>query len=504
MSRSDRTPAEREQARLEREAKRAAREGRTPQPPPPVERPPDVQPPSEPASEPPPLPEPPAEPVHQEPVAEPESVQPPPEPDPVPVRHEPMVEPEPYEEPHGEHVPPQPPPPYEPPSAEPTSRRGAAARRPAADRRKAASEFLRGRREQRGGRSTPGSGSRRPRVLIAAALAGALALVCAWFLLSLFQPFKGDGSGEVTVTIPKGATVGEIADQLADAGVIDSPFFFRARATLSGRAGDLKAGRFVLRGDMSSTAAMDALAEAPVPDTVTITIPEGMSRSEAKRVVGDSLKGDYLAASRRSQLLDPKRYGGRKAENLEGFLFPATYELKPGRPVSELVAQQLQAFRRELAKVNMRFAKSKNLTPYDVLTIASMVEREAQLPRERPLVASVIYNRLRDGIPLGIDATTRFATGNWTEPLKESELALDSPYNTRSRQGLPPGPIGSPGLAAMKAAANPAKTDYLYYVVKPGACGEHAFSTSFEQFDQDVARYNSERAARGGKSPTDC
>ena len=242
----------------------------------------------------------------------------------------------------------------------------------------------------------------------------------------------------------------------------------------------------------------------PAPDVVTVTIPEGLSRAETAELVGDSLRGSYEDASRSSRVLDPADYGGRKAKDLEGFLFPATYELKPGRPVSELVDRQLVAFKRSLDQVDLRFAKDKNLTPYDVLTIASMVEREAQLPRERKLVASVIYNRLSQGIPLGIDATIRFATGNWSEPLKQSELAIDSGYNTRTNQGLPPGPIGNPGLASLQAAAHPASTDYLYYVVKPGSCGEHSFSATDAEFQRDVERYNSERAARGGKSPTDC
>ncbi len=209
-------------------------------------------------------------------------------------------------------------------------------------------------------------------------------------------------------------------------------------------------------------------------------------------------------ASRRSPRLNPAEYGGRGAKSLEGFLFPATYELKPGQPVGALVDRQLDTFERELGKVDLRYAKSKNLTAFDVLTIASMIDREAQLPRERRLVASVIYNRLSQGIPLGIDATIRFATGNWSEPLKQSELAIDSGYNTRTTQGLPPGPIGNPGLAAIEAAADPAKTDFIYYVVKPCGDGAHAFSSSDAEFQQDVARYNAERERQGGQSPTDC
>ena len=116
----------------------------------------------------------------------------------------------------------------------------------------------------------------------------------------------------------------------------------------------------------------------------------------------------------------------------------------------------------------------------------------------------MIYKRLRSDIPLGIDATIRFATNNWARPLTRSQLALDSPYNTRARSGLPPGPIGNPGLASIKAAARPARSPYLYYVVKPGGCGEHLFSRTFAEFQRDTARYDAARAQRGGRSPTNC
>ncbi len=117
-------------------------------------------------------------------------------------------------------------------------------------------------------------------------------------------------------------------------------------------------------------------------------------------------------------------------------------------------------------------------------------------------MASVIYNRLREGMPLGIDATIRFATRNWTRPLRVSELEIDSPYNTRTTTGLPPGPIGSPGLASIRAAANPAKTDYLFYVVKPNGDGAHSFSSTDAEFQRDVDAYNREREARGGQDPS--
>ena len=249
---------------------------------------------------------------------------------------------------------------------------------------------------------------------------------------------------------------------------------------------------------MSYSAAIDALSEGPPKNIVTVTIPEGRSRAEIAPIVeGAGLTGSYERASVSSPGFNLRKYKAAGAESLEGFLFPATYELKRGASADELVAKQLDAFEEQFATVDLRKAERKNLTPYDVLIIASMVEREASVPEDRPLIASVIYNRLKAGMPLGIDATIRFATGNWTEPLKQSELALASPYNTRTNAGLPPGPIGNPGIESIKAAANPAQTDYLFFVVKPCGEGEHVFSETDAEFQQDVDRYNAERDGAG-------
>jgi uncharacterized YceG family protein len=428
MSREEeqqRTAEERERARLEREARRAAKRG----------------------AQPPPMPE--------------------PTPPPAPVAIEPS--------------PPEPPPPPRPvKGSDPLSAR-----------------------DSRG--QTP---SRRRSTLLRVVLGVAVAVVlfAGWFLFSLFQPFKGDGEGLVRVAIPTGASVTQIGDILEENDVISSAFFFRTRVTLGGNRGDLKPGHYRLKQDMSYSAAIDALSEGPPKDIVTVTIPEGRSRAEvAPTVEGAGLEGSYERASATAPRgFNLRRYKAAGAESLEGFLFPATYELKRGASADELVAKQLEAFEEEFATVDLRKAARKNLTPYDVLIIASMVEREASVPEDRPLIASVIYNRLKTGMPLGIDATIRYATGNWTEPLKVSELAIDSPYNTRTNTSLPPGPIGSPGIESIKAAANPAASDYLFFVVKPCGEGEHVFSETDAEFQEDVARYNAERDRQGGQSPTDC
>ncbi len=353
-----------------------------------------------------------------------------------------------------------------------------------------------------------GSGSRGPRRwrLVLLAVVAVVALLGIWLLVSIFQPFAGESDGQtVAVKVPAGAGVGEIGDLLEEKGVISSSLFFQIRTRLTGRSSELFFGNHVFREDMSFDEALTELGKRPRKEVVTVTIPEGLSRSEAAdSIEAAGLPGDYMKATVSSPDLDPDDYGAQgRAESLEGFLFPATYELNPGSDVRDLVGQQLEAFKDNMAGVNMKFAKSKNLNTYDVLTIASMVEREVSVPRERATVSAVIYNRLARGEPLFIDATTRFALDNWSEPLTESDLAVDSPYNTRTNAGLPPGPIGSPGLASIEAAASPADTDVWLYVVKPGTCGEHDFSNNLDDHNRKVAAYQEAQEAAGG-SPTEC
>jgi UPF0755 protein len=333
--------------------------------------------------------------------------------------------------------------------------------------------------------------TRRGRVVLT--LLAVVIVAALWFANALFQPFHGDGSGNVSITIPRASTVGTIGDLLAHKGVISSSFFFQARATIGGHRDDLKAGTYALRRDMPYGDVLDRLSSGPPPPKVTrIVIPEGKSRREIARSIS-GLSGDYLAATKSSRLLNPADYGAENATDLEGFLFPATYELKPGSDVKDLVAKQLAAFKQNFAKIDMGYARRKHLTRYDVLIIASLVEREAQLDKERPLIAGVIYNRLKAGTPLGIDATLRYELNMWSRPLRVSELENDTPYNTRTRRGLPPTPIGNPGLKSLKAAAHPANTDFFFFVRKPGDSGEHAFSVTQAEFDRDVARYQASR-----------
>jgi UPF0755 protein len=351
-------------------------------------------------------------------------------------------------------------------------------------------------------------GHRSIRKRVGAGIALIVAAALIWFLFELFQPFYGSPHGKLfEVTIPRGSNASQIGDLLERKGVISSSFFFNLRATLDGDRGDLRAGTFKLRYGMSYSTVLTVLTTAPKPvPTSELTLIPGKTRLQVDKLLNSQgISGSYVAATRHSPLLDPHSYGApRSTPDLEGFLFPDTYQLRKPIRIVDLIADQLKQFKYEFATIKLGYARSKRLTPYDVLIIASMVETEAATAHDRPLVASVIYNRLRLGMPLQIDATTRYATGNYTKPLTNSELNSSSPYNTRIRPGLPPTPIDSPGLASIQAAAHPASTNDLYFVVKPCGNGEMTFTGSYATFLQDQAAYNNARNARGGNSPENC
>jgi UPF0755 protein len=231
-----------------------------------------------------------------------------------------------------------------------------------------------------------------------------------------------------------------------------------------------------------------------------VVFPEGFTRAqmiarvqavakiaerESHRKVKLSGSG-YAAATAK-----PRTFPGFGAKKLqpEGFLFPDTYDFDRKSTSAQLVQNQLAEFTSSWSKLNLSYAKSKNLTPYDVLKIASMVEGEAQVPSERPLVAAVIYNRLHAHMPLGIDATLRYGLHvPPTQSLTQSELRNPTPYNTRLHDGLPPTPINNPGIASLQAAAHPAHVDYLYFVRKPDH-RHHYFTSNYQDFLQHEAQY---------------
>lgn len=289
----------------------------------------------------------------------------------------------------------------------------------------------------------------------------------------------------VEVVIPPGASGAEIAEILAEAGVVGDPEAFVDGIAADGIAADLRPGTYVFRENEEYSRLVDQLVAGPADSADTqVVIPEGYAiwdiRDEVAKVGIDAEQFDAALAAHAppAGFLAP----GEEAPSLEGFLFPATYDVGQPADADQLIAEQLAAFEANFATIDMAYAESRNLTRYDVLKIASLVERETADPAERRIVAGLIYNRLKEGMTLGIDSANQYANGSWRE-LTAADLEKDSPYNLRLEQGLPPTPIANPGLASIRAAANPAKVDYLYmYAIKDDPRRRHFFTSDYEEF----------------------
>lgn len=324
-----------------------------------------------------------------------------------------------------------------------------------------------------------------------------------WMYMSLNGRHDHTKSNTI-VTIPRGANVDRIVRTLQDDGIIDNALAVKIYLKLSARTEKLKAGDYRFPSPIS---AMEVLKELESGGTEheSITIIEGWNRFDiaeamaknASLKIGDQAKA--LALLNKVSLirdLDPS------AKNLEGYLFPSTYYLQADTTAEDLVALMVAKFKSVYAKDILLKAKLARLTPREVVTIASVVETECKLKEERPLVASVIFNRLDTKMNLSMDSTIVYASklaGKWKGNGKvyKSDLALKSPYNTRLYKGLPPGPVASPGLEALLAAVEPAKTNYIYYVRDPDrADGKHNFFATAREFDLGVQKLRKWEAAQ--------
>lgn len=296
----------------------------------------------------------------------------------------------------------------------------------------------------------------------------------------------------VEVTIPKGASTSTIGKLLADKGVIRSAFGFRLSAYLNGGAGGIEAGTYTLHTDLTAADALQAMLDNPPrPPFTRVTYPEGSWLTDFAAITArhtDISSADFLAVARSGDIRS--RYQPSSVDSLEGLLFPSTYQVVDTDTAASLIRRLVQTFDDRASKIGFSRMEAQGYTPYQQIVVASMIEAEAKVPGDRPLIAEVIYNRLKQGMPLQIDATVEYALGEHKTALTASDLAVESPYNTRIHTGLPPTPIGAAGESSLEAATDPATGSYLYYVVAD-CSGHHAFSSSYDQFLQDKAHYES-------------
>ena len=297
-------------------------------------------------------------------------------------------------------------------------------------------------------------------------------------------------NAHITVSVVEGDTLESVAEKLKDSGIITSASLFELEARMGDQSTKLKPGKYRFRPDTDAEKILAAMTAGGGVPLFSITIPEGLTIEQTAEIVATNSripKDDFVAAARKTD------YGYAFLESphiktTEGFLFPKRYEFEQGSTASQVVNRLLEQYLLETQNVDLQSARKRlGLSEYQILTVASLVEREAAKPEERRRVASVIYNRMRKGMPLQIDATIQYARGNPKEDLSLADLKINSPYNTYENKGLPPGPICSPGRDSLEAAMQPARTDYLYYVLKSGG-QEHYFTHSYGDFLNAKAR----------------
>lgn len=324
--------------------------------------------------------------------------------------------------------------------------------------------------------------------------AGAL-LAAVVFVTSLYQPMEPGSRREVIVDIPPGATTAEIGAILAEHGLIKSQGVFRVLARLARRDGRLKAGEYRLSPGMSLAAILDKLERGEVVSR-TVTVPEGLTAEEIARLLesrGYAAREEALSAFRDAAVLEevfgaapPGSDGPDVRYPLEGYLFPDTYRFTGHPSARELAVMMVRRLRAAWTPEMDARARELGIGLHEVLTLASIVEREARVDGERPVIAGVYWNRLRLGMRLDADPTVRYALRKQSAPLTRDDLSVPSPYNTYRRTGLPPGPIASPGMASIKAVLHPAAVPYLYFVARPD--GTHDFSVTLAEHNRKVAR----------------
>lgn len=304
----------------------------------------------------------------------------------------------------------------------------------------------------------------------------------------------GGGSGSVTVEIKKGDAIKTMAARLHEAGVLDNPLFFEIEARLSGAGGRLRAGEYLIEKNSSVRSVIKTLVDGKIV-LHKVTIPEGLTI----RQIGAALEKSGVVPAREfaeaSADPDVLREFGVPAGSPEGYLFPETYNFIKGTKGREAVSVMMKMFFAKAGKALPPDVMADPKRLYELVTLASIVEKETGTESEKKLVAAVFVNRLKKRMPLQSDPTVIYALPDFDGDIRKKDLSYDSPYNTYTRKGLPPGPIANPGLSSLLAALEPADADYLYFVAKNN--GEHHFSATLDEHNKAVRRF--QLVAVGGR-----
>jgi len=287
------------------------------------------------------------------------------------------------------------------------------------------------------------------------------------------------------VIISRGLDSSQIANKLAQEGIVGNAYTFRFYAIYNNVDDHLLPGKYRLSSNMSYREIVKKLVAGPKKTFTKVIIPEGFTLKEVNsrlaESTGRSIESFRAATSGSAIYKYNFRYLPTGAKNLEGYLFPKTYQFEKTFSAKKIIDRLLYQFQLETENLDWSLAEQKSLSRNDIITIASLIEKEAKVPEERSLMSAVIYNRLALGMPLQIDATIQYVLPERKGVLTEADTRYSSPYNTYLNKGLPPGPIANPGIDSIKAALAPAQVDYLYYVLT-SPDGRHTFTRNYAEF----------------------
>lgn len=321
--------------------------------------------------------------------------------------------------------------------------------------------------------------------LIVSAVRICLTSLLLWYLMCSLSP-PGSGSVVRDVSFPPGSGIRKLADELKSGGVIRSAWHFVLLTRLKGQAHRLKAGEYRFNDGMLPSQILKKLAAGDV-DYRKFSLPEGYSIYQAAELLeqkGYFKKDKFLAQCRDTALLS--RLGG-ELQSVEGYLYPATYNLSRSGTEEQLIAQMVAQFEKKYSEIAKSGVTTAGMSRHEVVTLASVIEKEAVSSEEKPLISSVFHNRLRIGMPLQSDPTAVYGVRAFSGKVTKADIQNPSPYNTYLNKGLPVGPIGNPGSDAIHAALNPLRTDYLYFVARQD--GTHQFSRTLDEHNRAVERY---------------
>lgn len=353
----------------------------------------------------------------------------------------------------------------------------------------------------------PSSGPKRSRITlwVILSLLGIMIIVAGSAAFYVWNSLRPTAAGEVQkLEIPKGTSANEVADLLEQHGIIKNSFIFKYYLKLKDQGGQFQAGIYELSPGMENDAIIAKLnaGDTVAAETIRFTIPEGFTVLQ----IADKLAAEKLIDREKfiGLIASQKTWGDAEAVRsipdsdklhvrLEGYLFPETYELKKESTEEDIIKRMVSELDRKLAELPegwMDVLEERKISFHDLITIASLVEREVVVDEERAMVAGVIYNRIADGMKLQIDATVQYSLDKPKERLYEKDLLVDSPYNTYKVEGLPPGPIASPSLKSIEAALYPEKSEFFFYVTKKDGSQSHLFAKTYKEHLRNIEKSN--------------